>query len=73
MTTYTYSQARQNFAALLEKAKQEGEVLIKRKDGSCFVVRPFVTKKSPLDVGGVDIDISTDEIIEAIREVRERS
>ncbi|MBN2424483.1 MAG: type II toxin-antitoxin system Phd/YefM family antitoxin [Calditrichaceae bacterium] len=73
MTTYTYSEARQNFASLLEKAKEEGEILIKRKDGSYFVVRPLVTKKSSLDVGGVDIDISSDEIVDIIREVRQRT
>jgi PHD/YefM family antitoxin component YafN of YafNO toxin-antitoxin module len=30
MTTYTYSEARQNFAAVLDKAKKEGKVLIKK-------------------------------------------
>ena len=73
MTTYTYSEARQNLATLLEKAKQEGEIMIKRKDGSYFLVRPFNPAKSPLNVKGVDIDISKEEIIEVIREVRERS
>jgi PHD/YefM family antitoxin component YafN of YafNO toxin-antitoxin module len=29
MTTYTYTDARQTFAAVLDKAKQDGEVLIK--------------------------------------------
>ena len=32
MTVFTYSQARQNFAAVLDRAAEEGEVLIKRKD-----------------------------------------
>lgn len=39
MTTYTYSEARQHLSSVLEKAKQEGEIRIKRKDGSIFVVR----------------------------------
>lgn len=72
MTIYTYSEARQNLASLLEKARKEGEILIKRKDGSTFVVRPFQRDKSPLDVQGIDLDISADEISDVIREVRER-
>jgi PHD/YefM family antitoxin component YafN of YafNO toxin-antitoxin module len=38
MRVYTFSEARQNFASLLEKAEKEGVVLIKRKDGSLFRV-----------------------------------
>ncbi len=72
MTTYTYSEAQQNLATLLDKAKQEGEIIIKRKDGTYFVVRPLKTDKSPLDVDGVDINITKEEIIDIIREVRER-
>lgn len=73
MTTYTYSEARQNLATLLEKAKQEGEILIKRKDGTFFVVRPLSIDKSPLDVGGVELNLTKGEIVDVIREVRERS
>ncbi len=72
MTTYTYSEARQNFSSVLEKAKQEGEVLIIRKDGSTFSLRPFDKTKSPLEVKGVDLNITSDEIIDILREVREQ-
>lgn len=72
MTTYTYSEARQNLASVLEKAKQEGEIIIKRKDGSNFIVRPLVIDKSPLDVDGIDTDITSEEIIDVIREIRRR-
>ena len=37
MTTYTYSQARQNFSTVLNNAKKDGNVIIKRKDGSQFI------------------------------------
>lgn len=73
MITYTYSEARQNLATLLDKAKQDGEIMIKRKDGSYFIVRPVIPKRSPLDVEGIDTDLSEDEIIDMIREFRERS
>lgn len=72
MTTYTYTDARQNFATVLDKARQEGEVLIKRKDGSCFVLRPVYSEKSPLDVEGIDLNISSEEIVDIIREVRRK-
>lgn len=72
MTTYTYSEARQNLATLLEKAKQEGEIIIKKKDGTFFSVKPLKLRKSPLDVRGVNVNISSDEIVDIIRETRER-
>lgn len=72
MTIYTFSEARQNFASILEKAKTEGRVLIKRKDGSLFAIEPIAKKKSPLDVEGINIGLSSSEIVDIVREVRER-
>jgi len=72
MTIYTYSEARQKLATVLDKAKIEGEIMIKRKDGSYFTIRPCSPDKSPLDVDGVDIGISRDEIVQVVREGRER-
>ena len=72
MTTYTYSQARQNFAAVLEKAKKEGKVLIKKRDGSSFLLSPLPKAESPLNVKGINTNISSEEIIEILKEVRER-
>jgi len=72
MTVYTFSEARQKFAAVLEKAKKEGRVLIRRKDGSLFAIQPVPKQESPLDVEGVDLGLSAAEIVEIVREVRER-
>ena len=72
MTLYTFSEARQNFASLLEKAKTEGRVLIKRKDGSIFAVQPVKSKDSPLDVKGVDAGLDAAEIVTILREMRKR-
>ena len=72
MTTYTYSEARQNLSTVLDKARKDGEILIRRKDGSCFVVKPLYSDCSPLEVDGIDLDIKSEEIIDIIREVRER-
>ncbi len=73
MMVYTYSQARQNLASLLDQAAAEGEVRIKRKDGQLFVVKPQPRQESPLDVEGVDLGVTTDEIVDFIRESRERT
>ena len=70
---FTYSEARQNLASLLEKALQEGEVRVRRKDGQIFVIVPEVTHGSPLDVEGVDLDLTTEEIVEFVHEGRKYS
>ncbi len=72
MNTYTYSEARQKLAALLEKAKKEGRVLITRKDGSVFELKPISEKNSPLNVKGINIKINREEIIDILKEVRKR-
>ncbi len=72
MTTYTYSEARQNFAAVLDKAKKEGKVLIKRRDGSSFFLSPLPLAESPLNVRGINIDLTSQEIIDVLKEVRRR-
>lgn len=72
MRAYTYSEARQNLASLLEIAQRDGSVRIRRKDGRSFVLQPETTAASPLDVEGVDIGVGSAEIVEVIREGRER-
>ena len=71
-SVYTYSQARQKLATVLEESKKQGEVRIKRRDGQEFVVRPADKNPSALDVRGIDVDISREEIVEYVRESRER-
>lgn len=72
MKVYTYSQARQKLAKLLDDARLEGEVQIKRRDGQTFVIKPVEEKKSPLDVEGVKTEIGLQELNKAVRESRER-
>lgn len=69
---YNYSKARRNLAAVLEQAAREGEVRIKHKDGQVFVNKPESGKGSPLDIEGVSLNISTDEVVAIIREGREK-
>ena len=72
MGTYTFSGARQKFAAVLEQAWNSGEVRIRRRDGQEFTLKPIRRKKSPLDVKGIDLSLSTHEIVDIVREIRER-
>lgn len=73
MTVFTYSKARQNFASLLDIARRDGEVRIRRNDGSLFRLAPVTTgKRSPLDVPGVNTQATTHDIIEAVRDSRKR-
>ena len=72
MTVFTYSQARQNFAAVLQRALREGKVLVKRKDGSLFAVQPQKTTESPLNVKGIKTSVSSQELVRTVRASRRR-
>ncbi|HSH30467.1 MAG TPA: hypothetical protein VK971_11210 [Thiohalobacter sp.] len=72
MKVFTYSQARQNLARLLQLAQTE-EVEIRRKDGSVFSLKAKRrTRKSPFDVAGISTDATTQDIVAAVRESRQR-
>ena len=73
MKLYTYSDARQQFAKVLEEASQDGKVLIRRRDGSLFSLVPEPQSTSPLDVEGISTDISSKEIVSILREERQRT
>ena len=72
MNVYTFSEARQKLASVLEEAQRKGAVRIKRRDGSEFEIAPVRSKASPLDVEGVDLRLSVEEIVSVVREVRAR-
>ncbi len=71
MKVFTYSEARQNLSKLLVLAQRE-EIEIRRKDGSTFSLRAKSRKsKSPFDVPGVSTNVTTSNILDAVRESRE--
>lgn len=72
MNVYTFSEARQKLAEVLDEARRKGVVRIKRRDGSEFEISPVRAKSSPLDVEGVDLGVSAEEIVEVVREMRVR-
>ncbi len=72
MREYSFTEARQHFASILDEAKREGVVCIKKRDGESFYIKPAESKKSPLDIKGVDLGIAASEIVDVVREGRER-
>ncbi len=72
MREYSFTEARQNFASILDEAKREGVVCIKKRDGESFYLKPAELKKSPLDIEGVELGLSSSEISELVREGRYR-
>lgn len=67
MKVYSYSEARQRLAEVLNRSRREGEVEIRRRDGQVFVVRPAAIAGSPLDVPGVSAGLSCGEIVGLVR------
>ena len=80
MKIYSYSEARQNFATVLNTALKENEVIIARKDGSQFKLIPISGSQkkaeSPLEnIKGIKptaANLTMGDILDAIREGRER-
>jgi antitoxin Phd len=52
--------------------KNKGKVLIQRKDGRTFALIPEKNVRSPLDVPSIKAKVTTKEIVDIIREGRER-
>ena len=73
MKIYTYSQAREKLADILEESKNE-EIVIRRRKGDMFSIVPKMSaRRSPFNVMGLRKSISRKEILEAIRESRDRA
>jgi len=73
MKSYSYSEARENFATVLDEAARDGAVEIRRRDGTVFRILPLRrSKASPLDVKGVKLAVSAAELVAMVREGRER-
>jgi prevent-host-death family protein len=73
MKEYSFTEARQNFASILDEAKKTGVVCIKKKNGESFYIKPVISKKSPLDIKGVNLGISSSDIVDIVRSGRERN
>ena len=72
MKIYSDSESQNTLNAVLSEACKEGAVGIRQKNGQTFIVRPDDVPDSPLDVQGVNLPISTEDIIGFIHEVRKQ-
>jgi hypothetical protein len=71
MKVYTFSQARQKLAEILDIARRE-EVRIRRRSGDSFSVRYRKEGDSPFNVPVVRTRATTQDIVDAIAESRAR-
>ncbi len=72
---YTTSQVQKQFSVLLKKALKEGQVQFKTRDGQLFVISPVrarTVKKSPFEVRSIRLSITRADILQSIRDSRER-
>ena len=85
---YTTSQVQKQFSVLLKKALKEGQVQFKTRDGQLFVISPVRARaathaprcreacsageKSPFEVRSVKLPITRADILQSIRDSRER-
>ena len=72
MSIYNYGEASPQLNQLLDEAKAKHEVIIQRPNGDVFLLR-LVTKNELRDsLPQLGVNLSRQEIMEYIREVRER-
>jgi len=73
MKTYNYAEAQQNLSLVLNMAVNE-DVVIKRQDGIGFklvYLNESTNNRSLLDVEGINTNVTTQELVNIVREQRE--
>jgi len=70
MRVFMYSEARKRLADVLDYAVTE-KVIIKRQNGDSFAISSITTGGSPFDIKGIQSNITSDEIVAAVRNSRE--
>jgi hypothetical protein len=71
MKVYTFSEARQHFADVLNVAREE-DVIIKRRKGESYKIVYHKVSKSPFDIPGIKTKATTKDILRAIEDSRKR-
>ncbi|GHT11215.1 hypothetical protein AGMMS4956_03880 [Bacteroidia bacterium] len=73
MKTYSYTEAYRSFPMILDAALME-DVVIKRKNTNAFEVVYTNNNRSlsPFEVAGISSDITTQEIVDCVKEGRRR-
>jgi antitoxin Phd len=70
MEVFNFTTAKQKLAFILQLAEENGKVKLMDKFGNIFTIKPERSMKSPLDVKGIDIHLTSNEILEIIKEDR---
>ncbi len=72
MKDFTLSEARQRLASVLERARKDGAVRIRKRDGQKFILQPERGSRSPLEVPGLNLNLNLnrEELLEIIRSSR---
>ena len=72
MKEYTYSEALRDLPTVLDTAKKDGAVRIRRSDGQAFILTPESPYSIPTKVKSLNLGLTNDEIVSIVREGRER-
>ncbi len=67
--TYSYEKAKKSFDLIFKKAALDGKVAI-RKDDQIYILMPASKSTSPLDIEGVDMGVTSKDIVKFIHESR---
>ena len=72
MKVFTYTQARQQLSTVLDTARKE-KVVIMRRGGEQFSLSIESPLQSPFDIPGIKTKATTTDILDAVRESRSRA
>jgi hypothetical protein len=70
MKVFSLLEASRHLSVVLDFAQSEGEVRVSLSDGRMFSIQPVQSKKSPLDISGVDSNFTVEDILGFIHESR---
>jgi hypothetical protein len=71
MSIYPIDQLNPLLQKLLELATFEGEIQLTDSKGKLFSLKLLQENASPLDIPSLNLKLSTEEIVDTIREMRE--
>ena len=71
MRIYNYSEAQQDLSAVLNTALSQ-DVIVRKQNGQRFKIIPMKENinQSPFDVLGINTDITTEELVETLKQSR---
>jgi hypothetical protein len=73
MKIYNYTEVQENLSAVLNTALSQ-DVIVKEQSGRRFKIVPITenTNRSPFEVAGINADVHTEELIEILKQSRQR-